>query len=208
MNFVASVFITVQIKLECCWWEKKSASGSQLEGTQWEEKEYRYSNKHKVTSLLFWINVGVQMDYRRTWPSNWAKSHITDLPLFPLIQRRDKKIEAFTPLVIIWLPGECAGRISSPRSPGRLLSRAFIVSVLETLIYLTFGCWRWFIFSGLFSLSQALERGNGESRTWESSPLGPGDSKRGVRASILPGSFLETYTLRSLLRPPEPEFTF
>lgn len=40
-------------------------------------------------------------------------------------------------LVISWPPGK---RISGPRSPGKLLSIAFMVSVLETLIYLTFGC--------------------------------------------------------------------
>lgn len=49
-------------------------------------------------------------------------------------------MEAFAPLVIIWLPGECAGRIFRPRSHKKLLSIAFIVSVLEALIYLTFGC--------------------------------------------------------------------
>lgn len=44
-------------------------------------------------------------------------------------------------LVISWLPGELsAERISSPGSPRKLLSISFMVSVLETLIYLTFGC--------------------------------------------------------------------
>lgn len=58
---------------------------------------------------------------------------------FDLGGRRGKWTHSLL-LVISWLPGESAERISSPRSPWKLFSIAFMVSVLETSIYLTFGC--------------------------------------------------------------------